>query len=122
MSIANEYRRDRYDTNLVFWDALAITATGNLTSTVIAHAVPNGAIINLDVNTVAGSASATLDVVVSGSADNSTYVEIMDFPQITAAGISELALPNDVDYLYYKMVATVAGTNASFTTKSWLAW
>ena len=111
-----KFNRDRYDSGLLMWDSDALGAGAN-TSTVINKFVGEGAGIKINLEAVSGT-SPTLDCVVSGSKDGSTYVEVFDFPQIVEADDGEdffMPLPI-TDYDYWKIVGTVGGSATPIMT------
>lgn len=106
-----------FDANLVMNDgSTALTATGSGTSFDL------GAFINPMtaevIVTAKSGTSPTLDVKIQGSTDNSTWVDVVVFKQISAVGTYRRKVL--APYRYWREYHTLGGTSPSFSTK--IAW
>lgn len=104
------------DSKLVLRDGATagnLTATGNGTGVdVSTGGLPlTGIAVRVIVPQAAGT-SPTLDVKIQESADNSTWRDLVSFPQITAAGKYVRRFSGRLRYLRY--AATVCGTSPNF--------
>lgn len=104
------------DKDLVLNDgSTPLTATGNGTSFDIGSTI-NALTVEVIVSAKSGT-SPTLDLKIQGSLDNSTWVDVVYFQQITAVGTYRRKL--HAPYRYFREVQTLGGTSPSFTTKAY---
>jgi hypothetical protein len=101
-----------FDSNLLFHNAAALTATGNSSGLDVSKTGHDGVWIDIAVTAVSGT-SPTMDVKVQESDDNSTYNDLVTFAQITATGRYFRKVQSKKKYL--RLARTVGGTTPSFT-------
>ena len=92
------------------------TATATVTGTGVSidsYLGDAAAIVNLG---AASGTSATCDITIQGSTDDSTYTTVTTFTQLTGTDDNELACGQVAlgAYKYVRAVATIAGTSPSF--------
>lgn len=100
------------DSNLLFHDAAALTATGNSSGLDIKKTPAGGVWVGIFVTAVSGTAP-TADFKVQESDDDSTYNDVVTFGQITAAGRWFRLVQSKKRYL--RLARTIGGTIPSFT-------
>lgn len=100
-----------FDSNLLYSDDQAVTADAASTND-LQHGPLKEVTVQITVKVVSGT-SPTLDVTLRESADDSTYVDNVKFPQITAVGVyfRKFTTRHEYTRLYYD----VGGTSPSFT-------
>lgn len=105
-----------FDSNDLFNNAVAVTATGNSSSLDVGAEI-NPLTYEIVVTAVSGT-SPTLDIKIQGSDDNSTWKDLVVVPQITAKTTSRRKIKTS--YRYLREARTVGGTTPSFTYTSGL--
>ncbi len=100
------------DNNLLFSDAQVVTADAASTNDLEIGTPVNPLTIEVNVTAVSGT-SPTCDITVRGSDDDSTYVDVVKFPQITAVG--RYVRKYQAKYKYVRLYYDVGGTSPSFT-------
>lgn len=101
-----------FDSNLLFHNAAALTATGNSSGLQIEKTSEGGVWVEIAVTAVSGT-SPTADFKVQESDNDSTYTDVVTFPQITAAGRYFRLVQTDKKYV--RLNRTIGGTSPSFT-------
>ena len=101
-----------FDSNLLFYNATAVTADGNGTDLDIQKTTVDGVWVEVICTAVSGT-SPTCDLKVQESDDDSTYNDVVTFPQITTTGRWVRKVQSKKRYL--RMAADVGGTSPSFT-------
>ena len=74
---------------------------------------PSGAVGHLHVTAASGT-TPTLDVIIQHSTDNATWVDLITFTQVTAAGKERIEVTGTVNR-YVRAIYTIGGTGPSFT-------
>ena len=100
-------KRGTYDVLAVLIAAATITASANGTGIEVGKGSTFQ--VAVDVRGAVSGTDQTLDVKIEESDDNSTYTEVMKFPQIDAAGRTQLAV--QVTGKYVRAVVTIGGTD-----------
>lgn len=101
-----------FDSNLLFHNAAALTATGNSSGLDIKKTPADGVWVEIAVTAVAGT-TPTADFKVQESDNDSTYNDVVTFPQITATGRHFRLVQSKKRYL--RLARTIGGTTPSFT-------
>jgi hypothetical protein len=101
------------DTNLLFKDAVALTASGQSSGVEIDKSGARGVWVQIIVTAVSGT-TPTADFVIQESDDNSTYNDLVTFAQMTTTGRASRLVQSKKKYLRLKY--TLGGTTPSFTT------
>ena len=101
-----------FDSNLLFYNAAAVTADGNSSSLHIYKTDTDGVWVEV-VCTAKSGTSPTIDLKIQESDDDSTYNDVVVFPQITTTGRWVRKVQSKKAYL--RMAADVGGTTPSFT-------
>lgn len=103
------------DANLLFHNAAALTTTGNSSSLNVKKTPAEGVWVEVCVTASAGSATGkTIDFIVQESADDSTWNNLVTFPQITTTGRWARKVQSKKAYLRLNRTAGAA-TGLSFT-------
>src|SRR3989304_4927188 len=104
-----------FDTNLLFHNAAALTTTGTSASMDLGKTPADGVDMEIAVTAVAGSTTGlTMDFVVRESDNDSTYNDLVTFPQMSAVGLFNRRIKTKKRYLALKRTAGAA-TGLSFT-------
>lgn len=100
-----------FDSNLLYSDDQVVTADAASTND-LQHGPLENVTVQITVKAVSGT-SPTVNITVRESADDSTYVDNTEFPQITAVGVyfRKITTRHEYTRLYYD----VGGTTPSFT-------
>lgn len=101
-----------FDTNLLFHNAAALTATGNSSGLDVQKTPAGGVWVEIVVSAVSGT-SPTVDFKVQESNDDSTYNDVVTFAQITATGRHARLVQSKKRYL--RLARAIGGTTPSFT-------
>lgn len=102
-----------FDQNKMFSDAQVVAASGDATNDLDVGKTPaEGVPVEVVVSAVSGT-SPTLNVTIQESDDDSTYTDLVKFPQITAVGRHMRLVQSAKRYLRADYV--VGGTTPSFT-------
>jgi len=104
-----------FDSSLLFHNAAALTTTGNSSTLTVKKTPSEGVPVEIAVTAVAGSTTGlTMDFIVKESADDSTYTNLVTFPQITAVGRYTRIVQSKQPYLRLYRTAGAA-TGLSYT-------
>lgn len=101
-----------FDTNLLFHNAAALTASGNSSGLDVQKTPGGGVWVEIVVSAVSGT-SPTADFKVQESNDDSTYNDVATFAQIVATGRHARLVQSKKRYL--RLARTIGGTTPSFT-------
>lgn len=93
----------------------AATATGNGTAIDNTASSAYGGAAALHVTDVSGTATPTLTVKIQHSVDNSVWVDLITFTNVTAANQAERIAVTGTVNRYTRETRTISGTNPSFT-------
>jgi len=103
------------DTNLLFHNAAALTASGNSAGLDIKKTGADGVEVEIAVTALAGSTTGlTMDFIVQESDNDSTYNNVTTFPQLSTTGRTIRRAKSKKRYLRLNRVAGAA-TGLSFT-------
>jgi hypothetical protein len=104
-----------FDSNLLFHNAAALTTTGNSASLDVKKTPAEGVVVEVAVTAVAGSTTGlTMDFIVQESDNDSTWNNLVTFPQITAVGRQTRVVQSQKRYLRLARTAGAA-TGLSMT-------
>jgi hypothetical protein len=104
-----------FDSNLLFHNAAALTTTGNSSALDVKKTAAEGVPVEIAVTAVAGSTTGlTMDFIVAESDDDSTYNNLVTFPQISAVGRYTRIVQSQKRYLRLSRTAGAA-TGLSMT-------
>lgn len=101
-----------FDSNLLFHNAVALNANGNSSGLNIGKTPADGVWVEIVVTAASGT-TPTIDFKVQESDDDSTYNDVVVFPQITGTGRWFRKVQSKKAYL--RLNRTVGGTSPNFT-------
>jgi len=108
------------DTALMFRDGSSDLTADELTPTALDFRGIDYKPMVYHVNVPEVSADDTLDVIIQGSDNNSDFVNVLSFPQISAVGLYRLE--GVVNYRYRRATCNVTGVDTDFgAVKIWAA-
>jgi hypothetical protein len=106
------------DENLLFHDGAVLTATVNSNSIDLGKTGANGVVVQIASTTVSGS-SPTLNTIVQESTNDSTWVNLTTFDQVTASERSSRTIQTQKQYV--RLSHTIGGSSPSFTVTAGIA-
>lgn len=102
-----------FDSNLLFHNAAALTATGNSSVLDIKKTDSEGVWVEIVVTAASGT-TPTADFKVQESDDNVTFNDVVTFPQFTTA-TGRVARKVQSKRRYLRLARTIGGTTPSYT-------